>query len=79
MNLEDVVEQMMWPTPTASEARQGWQPRVGPGKGNQQSLSTLVMKSEGREPNKDWDGGQLNPEWVEWLMGYKIGHTDLSN
>ncbi len=21
-------------------------------------------------------GGQLNPEWVEWLMGYPIGHTD---
>lgn len=22
-------------------------------------------------------GGQLNPEWVEWLMGWPIGHTDL--
>jgi DNA (cytosine-5)-methyltransferase 1 len=21
-------------------------------------------------------GGSLNPEWVEWLMGYPIGHTD---
>jgi hypothetical protein len=21
-------------------------------------------------------GGQLNPEWVEWLMGWPIGHTD---
>ena len=23
------------------------------------------------------DGGQLNPEWVEWLMGWPIGWTDL--
>jgi hypothetical protein len=22
-------------------------------------------------------GGQLNPEWVEWLMGWPIGHTAL--
>jgi hypothetical protein len=23
------------------------------------------------------DGGQLNPEWVEWLMGWPIGWTEL--
>lgn len=22
-------------------------------------------------------GGQLNPEWVEWLMGLPIGSTEL--
>ncbi len=22
-------------------------------------------------------GGKLNPNWVEWLMGWRIGHTDL--
>ena len=22
-------------------------------------------------------GGSLNPNWVEWLMGYPIGWTDL--
>lgn len=22
--------------------------------------------------------GQLNPNWVEWLMGYPTGHTDLN-
>jgi hypothetical protein len=22
-------------------------------------------------------GGQLNPNWVEWLMGWPIGFTDL--
>ena len=24
-------------------------------------------------------GGQLNPPWVEWLMGYPIGWTDLKD
>ncbi len=24
-------------------------------------------------------GGKLNPTWVEWLMGFPIGWTDLSN
>ena len=23
--------------------------------------------------------GSLNPAWVEWLMGYPIGHTDLEH
>ncbi len=23
--------------------------------------------------------GKLNPHWVEWLMGYPTGHTDLNN
>jgi len=24
-------------------------------------------------------GGKLNPEWVEWLMGFPIGWTDLED
>jgi hypothetical protein len=24
------------------------------------------------------NGGQLNPTWVEWLMGYPLGWTDLN-
>jgi hypothetical protein len=24
-------------------------------------------------------GGSLNPAWVEWLMGYEIGYTDLED
>jgi hypothetical protein len=31
-------------------------------------LDHLVMAS---------DGGSLNPTWVEWLMGWPIGWTDL--
>jgi len=27
--------------------------------------------------NQQKTGGQLNPQWVEWLMGYPEGWTDL--
>ena len=27
----------------------------------------------------DSENGSLNPPWVEWLMGFPIGHTDLSS
>lgn len=27
----------------------------------------------------DSENGSLNPAWVEWLMGFPIGHTDLNN
>ena len=34
---------------------------------NTQDLTAAVAKT----------GGQLNPMWVEWLMGYPVGWTDL--
>jgi hypothetical protein len=61
----------MWPTPCASAS-----------KGS--SPAALVRKS-GKSRATDRidhavmasDGGQLNPDWVEWLMGWPIGHTAL--
>lgn len=52
------------------------------------SRSPEAMKASGRNPltNNLCDaieqteiGGTLNPMWVEWLMGYPIGHTDLKH
>jgi hypothetical protein len=31
-----------------------------------------------RHAMRSGNGGRLNPEWVEWLMGYPTGWTDLS-
>jgi hypothetical protein len=25
------------------------------------------------------DSGALNPQWVEWLMGFPVGWTDLGD
>nr|WP_236572488.1 hypothetical protein [Burkholderia sp. 8Y] len=61
----------MWPTPCAS-ASKGSSPaalmrKSGKSRANDR-IDHAVMAS---------DGGQLNPEWVEWLMGWPIGHTAL--
>lgn len=61
----------MWPTVCAGQYRD-----CGPvgSKSHQFGLEhghlTAVVKEEG--------GGQLNPDWVEWLMGFPTGWTELS-
>ncbi|HEX8894444.1 MAG TPA: hypothetical protein VF783_14030 [Terriglobales bacterium] len=61
----------MWPTPCASASKG--------------SSPAALTRKDGRDRSNDRidhavmasDGGQLNPEWVEWLMGWPIGHTAL--
>ncbi|MCI8210716.1 hypothetical protein AUC61_14350 [Pseudomonas sp. S25] len=67
--LSSAVKQ--WPTPVASMAK-GSSPaaltrKSGADRSNDR-LDHAVMAS---------DGGQLNPQWVEWLMGWPIGWTEL--
>jgi len=64
----------LWPTPAAHEARLGYQDRTRGKKGTQKSLTTEVIDDMG---GRQATIGQLNPTWVEWLMGFPIGHTDL--
>jgi len=54
----------MWPTPTAHTAKETNAPSEA--FRNEPTLASLV-------------GGSLNPQWVEWLMGYPIGWTDLKD
>jgi hypothetical protein len=90
-NLETIVGKSLWPTPVYSEARQGLQIRREGKKGSQQSLTTAVMTwptprafmhkdstvDRGKFNLGEKVGGQLNPTWVEWLMGWPLGWTDL--
>ena len=76
IRLEDQVkEERLWPTPAAHEGRLGYQRRDTGKKGTQKSLTTKVIDKEGGRKKTT---GQLNPTWVEWLMGYPIGWTDLN-
>jgi len=35
------------------------------------------LSAADQAPSQDRHIGSLNPEWVEWLMGFPAGHTDL--
>ena len=69
----DVGFSLTWPTPCATEVRQGYQDRSRGKKGSQKSLTTEVIDRAG---GPAVGGGKLNPTWVEWLMGWPIGWTD---
>ena len=69
-NLRDQVnEPAMWATPSAADS-------VGStGGGQGKSLRTDVKMWSKTEKVS----GQLNPTWVEWLMGYPRGWTELKD
>ena len=60
----------MWPTMTVNDSKNNGGP------------SQYRRKSHGKPRGLDLNakvGGALNPTWVEWLMGYKAGYTDLKD
>ena len=61
-----------WPTPAASDNKD---------RGNLGIPSIQRRKKIGKQLNLSMVvseiSGALNPPWVEWLMGWPIGHTDL--
>jgi hypothetical protein len=61
-NLETVVGRVQFPTPTAHNAKEGNYP-------SEQNRNTPSLATHA--------GGKLNPMWVEWLMGWPLGWTDL--
>jgi hypothetical protein len=68
---------MMYPTPSAHEARLGYQDRSDPTKkGTQESLTTVVVNKAG---GRSKCPGHLNPNWVEGLMGLSLGSTALGS
>jgi hypothetical protein len=39
----------------------------------------LTHQAKASDPEGTAAGGQLNPTWVEWLMGFPLGWTDLED
>ena len=74
-NLETIVGQRMWPTPDANCGKRGtqpnWTPKRKSGHTAQYTINQAVRDTE------QHTGGKLNPMWVEWLMGWPLGWTDL--
>jgi hypothetical protein len=62
-NLRDQVSNMQnWPTPTSHNAKETNAP-------SESTRNTPTLAAQA--------GGHLNPMWVEWLMGWPLGWTDL--
>jgi DNA (cytosine-5)-methyltransferase 1 len=53
----------------------------GTGAANQieQKYSAGEINEEERRSMRAGNGGKLNPMWVEWLMGFPLGWTDLED
>ncbi len=56
-----------WPTPMGRD----WRTATGREDRHSPNLNVMVKR------HQPTHGGQLNPMWVEWLMGWPLGWTDL--
>ena len=68
-NLETVVGRRMWPTPTCHNAKEF----DSPSEANRNTPSLCHQARGGDTTLPKF----LNPVWVEWLMGWPQGWTDL--
>ena len=70
--IEDYI--VLWPTPASNNGTGGCTGLAG-GSGNRKKLYAMLGEEEGKKLGCQ----SLNPYWVEWLMGYPIGWTDLKD
>jgi len=90
--VDQVNNPHLWPTPTVcgNYNRKGLSKTSGDGLATAvtkfQTPVARMWKDNGQSPselNRNSDtlatqaGGSLNPNWVEWLMGWPVGWTDL--
>jgi len=69
-----------WPTPTAGDASSS--PKASPS-GPDQAKASRYLRGNRQESRSEslptqvahLSGGALNPDWVEWLMGWPVGWT----
>jgi hypothetical protein len=72
IGLADAV--LLWPTPTAN----GWGSTGHRAMLDKQITQGFMLESD-KLPMTAGNGGRLNPTWVEWLMGFPTGWTDLKD
>jgi DNA (cytosine-5)-methyltransferase 1 len=78
---DQVKEPRLWPTPVhtdhlmnKSETLEAWTIRA---KKKKEENGVNLQYALRHAVQEQKPGGTLNPTWVEWLMGYPTGHTDL--
>lgn len=89
LSLEQMAKKDQWPTPTVSglwnrpgaSATSGWglvsavMERESPPPLRNAAPQLSLSSTQSLAPGPKSTPGLLNPEWVEWLMGWPIGHT----
>ena len=60
----EIASSSSLPTPTSRDYKDGTAPRIRDGRLQRDTLGRAI-------------GGPPNPTWVEWLMGFPTGWTDL--
>jgi len=71
LNLADTVK--MFPTPTCRDYKGARMPDTIAKTGRNPETNSLCDNVENKAKSK----AVLNPDWVEWLMGWPVGWTDL--
>ncbi len=66
--------QRYWPTPRATDAMTEFMETIG---ARLEAGSAYRHRLEEAVSLAGSTHGQLNPTWVEWLMGFPLGWTDL--
>lgn len=72
--LATAVSQRIYPTATATACK-GWSQNHNRADTDDRLDSTI--EREGFSPGQQTPPKRLNPDWVEWLMGWPIGQTEL--
>jgi len=79
---ENLQTAVMWPTPRQTDADRGGRgDLIQAARGNENShfklpTPTVNRRSGLQRSMSAGNGGQLNPQFVEWLMGYPLNYTD---
>jgi hypothetical protein len=68
------VKAKVWPTATAT-AHKGWSPNHN--RASTDDRLDYTVERESFSPGQATPPMRLNPAWVEWLMGWPLGWTDL--
>jgi hypothetical protein len=72
-SLESMARKNLWPTPAARDYKGARRPETMAKTGRNPETNSLPDSVEFKG-----ESGRLNPTWVEWLMGFPLGHTDLN-
>lgn len=69
-----IAKAKMYPTATAT-AYKGWSPNHN--RADTDDRLDYTIERQAFSPGQQTPPMRLNPAWVEWLMGWPIGHTEL--